>query len=133
MGACKVIPALAAGCTIGKSTVCTCISSVYLSRYKWTYDSIRDVFKVGPVELPSFFLLSYYFNRSVLKPSELAPLSCLLLGELCAEAGLPNGALNVLSGGRSTGAALAEHPDVDKVGYYAPFSPTFPCLCNHVV
>ena len=51
----------------------------------------------------------------MLKPSELAPLSCLLLGELCTEAGLPNGALNVVSGGRATGAALAEHPDVDKV------------------
>jgi betaine-aldehyde dehydrogenase len=46
----------------------------------------------------------------VLKPSELAPLSCLLLGEMCNEAGLPPGALNVLSGlGPDAGAPLAIH------------------------
>jgi acyl-CoA reductase-like NAD-dependent aldehyde dehydrogenase len=70
MGAYKVLPALAAGCTV------------------------------------------------VLKPSELAPLSCLVLAELCKEAGLPAGALNVLPGlGSVTGDLLARHPDIDKISF----------------
>jgi betaine-aldehyde dehydrogenase len=70
MGIWKVIPALAAGCTI------------------------------------------------VLKPSELAPLSCLALGQLCLDAGLPPGALNVLPGwGHEAGAAIANHPDIDKISF----------------
>ena len=59
----------------------------------------------------------------VLKPSELAPLSCLLLGEMCAEAGLPAGALNVVSGlGPDAGAPLTQHAGVDKVIYELPGS-----------
>lgn len=54
----------------------------------------------------------------VLKPSELAPLSCLLLGEMCIEAGLPAGALNVIPGlGATAGSALASHRDIDKVSF----------------
>jgi len=54
----------------------------------------------------------------VLKPSEYAPLSCLLLGEMCLEAGLPAGALNVISGlGPDAGTPLSSHPGVDKVSF----------------
>jgi betaine-aldehyde dehydrogenase len=54
----------------------------------------------------------------VLKPSELAPLSCLLLGEMCVEAGLPAGALNVIPGlGSSAGGPLSSHPGVDKISF----------------
>ena len=54
----------------------------------------------------------------VLKSSELAPLSCLVLGQICAQAGLPAGALNVLSGlGPEAGGALTSHPMVDKISF----------------
>ncbi|HWD23954.1 MAG TPA: aldehyde dehydrogenase family protein [Acidimicrobiales bacterium] len=54
----------------------------------------------------------------VLKPSELAPLSPLWLGELLLEAGLPPGVVNVVPGfGRTAGAALAAHLDVDKIAF----------------
>ncbi|HWG09505.1 MAG TPA: aldehyde dehydrogenase family protein [Solirubrobacteraceae bacterium] len=53
----------------------------------------------------------------VLKPAEQTPLVALRLAELALEAGLPPGVLNVLSGDGSTGAALVEHPGVDKVTF----------------
>jgi 4-(gamma-glutamylamino)butanal dehydrogenase len=54
----------------------------------------------------------------VLKPSELSPLSALLLGRLATEAGLPPGALNVVAGGGPTaGRALGLHPDVDVLAF----------------
>jgi len=54
----------------------------------------------------------------VLKPAEQTPLSTIILGELALEAGIPEGVVNVLTGfGRTTGAALAAHMDVDKVAF----------------
>jgi aldehyde dehydrogenase (NAD+) len=54
----------------------------------------------------------------VLKPAEEAPLSALRLAELMAEAGLPAGVVNVVPGpGATAGAALAAHPDVDKIAF----------------
>ena len=54
----------------------------------------------------------------VLKPAEQTPLTALRLGELALEAGIPPGVLNVVTGyGNPVGAALAEHPDVDKVAF----------------
>ena len=53
----------------------------------------------------------------VLKPAEQAPLSALRLAQLCAEAGLPPGVVNVVSGLGAAGAALAEHPGVDKIAF----------------
>jgi len=54
----------------------------------------------------------------ILKPSEQAPLSSLLLGQLCLEAGIPAGVVNVVNGlGKSAGAALSTHSDVDKVSF----------------
>jgi len=57
-------------------------------------------------------------NSVVLKPSEIASLSSLRLGELCVAAGMPPGALNVLPGlGPETGRCLALHPDVDCLSF----------------
>jgi aldehyde dehydrogenase (NAD+) len=54
----------------------------------------------------------------VLKPAELTSLTALRLGELAPEAGIPPGVLNVVPGlGKTAGAALADHPDVDKVTF----------------
>jgi len=56
-------------------------------------------------------------NTVVHKPAEDTPLTALRLAELCAEAGLPPGVLNVVTGGAEAGAALARHPGVDKIGF----------------
>jgi aldehyde dehydrogenase (NAD+) len=53
----------------------------------------------------------------VLKPAEQTPLTALRLAELCAEAGIPDGVVNVITGDGSTGAAIVEHPDVDKIAF----------------
>jgi acyl-CoA reductase-like NAD-dependent aldehyde dehydrogenase len=54
----------------------------------------------------------------VLKPAEQAPLSALYLGELAQEVGFPPGAINIVTGyGETAGAALAEHPSVDKISF----------------
>jgi phenylacetaldehyde dehydrogenase len=54
----------------------------------------------------------------VLKPAEQTPLSALLMEKILAEAGVPDGVVNVVLGfGRTTGAALAAHPDVDKISF----------------
>ena len=54
---------------------------------------------------------------AVLKPSELAPLSLMKLGEIAQEAGLPPGVLNVVSGFGDVGVALTTHPDVNAVSF----------------
>ena len=54
----------------------------------------------------------------VLKPAEETPLTALRLGELCLEAGVPPGVVNVVTGyGDEAGAAIAAHPDVDKISF----------------
>ncbi len=57
-------------------------------------------------------------NTVILKPAEQTPLTALKLGEICQEAGLPDGVVNVLTGhGPTTGAALVKHPGVDKIAF----------------
>jgi aldehyde dehydrogenase (NAD+) len=57
-------------------------------------------------------------NTTVLKASELTPMTSLRLGELIAEAGFPPGVVNIVPGyGHTAGARLAEHPDVAKVSF----------------
>lgn len=53
----------------------------------------------------------------VLKPAEFTPLSALAFAELAAEAGIPKGVINIITGDGATGAALVEHPDVDKLAF----------------
>jgi len=56
-------------------------------------------------------------NTCVLKPSELAPLTSIALGEIANEAGLPRGVLNIVPGLGESGAAMASHPDVDAIAF----------------
>ena len=56
-------------------------------------------------------------NTVVLKPAEFTPLSALLFAELAAQAGLPPGVLNIVTGDGATGAALVAHPDVNKIAF----------------
>ena len=57
-------------------------------------------------------------NTVVLKPAELTPLSAIRLGELCLEAGIPAGVVNVLVGkGSVVGQRVIEHPDVAKIAF----------------
>lgn len=56
-------------------------------------------------------------NTVIIKPAEQTPLSTVRLVELCAEAGLPPGVVNLLTGGPAVGRALVAHPGIDKVSF----------------
>src|SRR3954471_5030260 len=56
-------------------------------------------------------------NTVVLKPAETTPLTALLFAEICQQADLPPGVVNIVTGAGATGAALVEHPGVDKVAF----------------
>ncbi len=56
-------------------------------------------------------------NAVVFKPSELAPLAALRFGELCLEAGLPPGLVNVVPAGAEGGEALVRHPGIRKIHF----------------
>ena len=56
-------------------------------------------------------------NTVVLKPAETTPLTALALAQIIQEADLPPGTVNIITGDGTTGAALASHPDVDKVSF----------------
>jgi len=57
-------------------------------------------------------------NCVVAKPSEVTPMTAYLLGEICNEAGLPKGVLNIVHGlGGSTGQAIIEHPDIKAISF----------------
>ncbi len=75
----------------------------------WNYPLLMLAWKVAPALAAGC--------TSVLKPSELTPLTALELGRIALEAGLPAGVLNIVSGGREAGAALANHAGVDKLAF----------------
>ena len=56
-------------------------------------------------------------NTVVLKPAETTPLTALLFAEICQQAGLPPGVVNIVTGAGSTGQAVVSHPGVDKVAF----------------
>lgn len=56
-------------------------------------------------------------NAVVLKPAETTPLTASLLAEICQEAGLPDGVVNIVHGAGATGAAIVNHDDVDKIAF----------------
>jgi len=76
----------------------------------WNFPLLMAAWKLGPALAAG--------NCVVLKPAEQTPLSALRLGELIQEAGIPPGVVNIVTGfGETAGAALARHPDVDKVAF----------------
>ena len=76
----------------------------------WNFPLLMAAWKLGPALATGCTV--------VLKPAEQTPLSALLLAELIAEAGFPDGVVNVVPGyGETAGAALATHPDVDKIAF----------------
>ena len=57
-------------------------------------------------------------NVCIIKPAEQTPLTALFLGDLIQEAGIPEGVVNIITGfGETAGAAIASHPDIDKVAF----------------
>ena len=56
-------------------------------------------------------------NTVVLKPAETTPLTALLFAEICQQADLPPGVVNIVTGAGDTGRAVVSHPDVDKVAF----------------
>src|SRR5438270_10341349 len=76
----------------------------------WNFPLLMAAWKIGPALATGCTV--------VLKPAEQTPLSALRLGELALDAGLPPGVLNIVTGfGETAGAALAAHPDVDKIAF----------------
>lgn len=56
-------------------------------------------------------------NTVVLKPAETTPLTALLFAEVCQQAGLPAGVVNIVTGDGATGSALVNHPGIDKIAF----------------
>ncbi|MGZ5322975.1 MAG: aldehyde dehydrogenase family protein [Solirubrobacterales bacterium] len=75
----------------------------------WNFPLLMAVWKLAPVLATGC--------TTVLKPAEQTPLTALRLAELAAEAGVPAGVFNVITGDGATGEALVAHPDVDKVAF----------------
>jgi len=75
----------------------------------WNFPLLMAAWKLAPALAAG--------NTCVLKPAETTPLSALLLAEVCQQAGLPPGVVNVLTGAGQTGAAVVEHPGVNKVAF----------------
>jgi acyl-CoA reductase-like NAD-dependent aldehyde dehydrogenase len=75
----------------------------------WNFPLLMAAWKIAPALAAGCTI--------VLKPAEQTPLSALRLGELALEVGFPPGVLNVLTGDGETGAALVEHPGVDKIAF----------------
>ncbi|MBV8476773.1 MAG: aldehyde dehydrogenase family protein [Acidobacteria bacterium] len=76
----------------------------------WNFPLLMAAWKLGPALATGCTV--------VLKPAEQTPLTALRLGELMQEAGFPDGVVNIVPGyGETAGAALAAHPDVDKVAF----------------
>ena len=75
----------------------------------WNFPLLMAAWKIAPALATG--------NTVVLKPAEFTPLTALVFAELCQEAGLPAGVVNIVTGDGSTGEALVKHPDVDKIAF----------------
>ena len=75
----------------------------------WNFPLLMLAWKVAPALATG--------NTVVLKPAETTPLTALLFAEICQQADLPPGVVNIVTGAGETGAAVVAHPDVDKVAF----------------
>jgi len=75
----------------------------------WNFPLLMLAWKIAPALAAG--------NTVVLKPAETTPLTALLFGEICQQADLPPGVVNIITGAGDTGRALVEHPGVDKVAF----------------
>jgi acyl-CoA reductase-like NAD-dependent aldehyde dehydrogenase len=75
----------------------------------WNFPLLMAAWKLGPALAAGCTV--------VLKPAEQTPMTALRLGELILEAGIPPGVVNVITGDGATGAALVDHPGVDKIAF----------------
>ncbi|MFG3252407.1 aldehyde dehydrogenase family protein [Streptomyces sp. NPDC048172] len=75
----------------------------------WNFPLLMLAWKIAPALATG--------NTVVLKPAETTPLSALFFADICRQAGLPRGVVNIVTGDGATGAELVAHPDVDKVAF----------------
>jgi aldehyde dehydrogenase (NAD+) len=75
----------------------------------WNFPLLMAAWKIAPALATG--------NTVVLKPAEFTPLTAFAFAELCQEAGLPAGVVNIVTGDGSTGEALVTHSDVDKIAF----------------
>jgi aldehyde dehydrogenase (NAD+) len=75
----------------------------------WNFPLLMLAWKIAPALATG--------NTVVLKPAETTPLSALLFADVLRQAELPPGVVNIVTGDGRTGAALVEHPDVDKIAF----------------
>ncbi|SCK27208.1 aldehyde dehydrogenase family protein [Streptomyces sp. WMMB 322] len=75
----------------------------------WNFPLLMLAWKIAPALATG--------NTVVLKPAETTPLSALFFADVCRQAGLPKGVVNIVTGDGSTGAELVAHPGIDKVAF----------------
>ncbi|MEN9292548.1 MAG: hypothetical protein RL288_344 [Actinomycetota bacterium] len=75
----------------------------------WNFPMLMLAWKVAPALATG--------NTVVLKPAETTPLTALLFAEVCQQADLPKGVVNILTGDGSTGAAIVNHPGINKIAF----------------
>jgi aldehyde dehydrogenase (NAD+) len=75
----------------------------------WNFPLLMAAWKIAPALAAG--------NTVVLKPAETTPLTSLKLAEIFAEAGLPEGVVNIVTGAGATGAAIVNHPGIDKIAF----------------
>ncbi|MFT7686947.1 MAG: aldehyde dehydrogenase (NAD+) [Candidatus Azotimanducaceae bacterium] len=75
----------------------------------WNFPLLMTAWKIAPALAAG--------NCVVLKPAEFTSLSALMFAEICTEAGIPPGVINIITGDGDTGAKLVAHPGVDKIAF----------------
>jgi aldehyde dehydrogenase (NAD+) len=75
----------------------------------WNFPLLMLAWKIAPALATG--------NTVVLKPAETTPLTALKFAEICTDSGLPDGVVNIVTGAGLTGAAIVDHPDVNKIAF----------------